>query len=236
MDVATIKDDNNYVYWWYLANFKEPDNGSMSEKVYIQGDCDMPRIKVLSNYFYNKAMGENLALSINPPAPKWTYLPPDTVAGLMLDAGCQLSQMAKEMSPENYQEELEYFQLIAQDSYLQMQLESISEILEQTGELISDDTFNELKDSYINSTASKIRKEWRYLGAEDHWSCYVHILQTETGDVLDVIIKNCTIDDSSKAKSFKDSIERAVYKASPLPIAPDQDLFDAEVMFHFSVD
>jgi len=101
---------------------------------------------------------------------------------------------------------------------------------------ISENDLREMKENYISSTAEKIRKEWRYLGAEDHWSCDVHVIQTEAGDVLAVNIQNCTIDDSSKAKSFKDSIERAVYKASPLPIAPDQDLFDAEVMFHFSVD
>jgi len=101
---------------------------------------------------------------------------------------------------------------------------------------VLEDIFNELKENYIGLIASKVRKEWRYLGAEDHWVCYVHIIQSEVGDVLAVNIQNCTIDDSSKAKSFKDSIERAVYKASPLPHAPDKDLFDAEVLFQFRVN
>jgi len=101
---------------------------------------------------------------------------------------------------------------------------------------VLEDIFNELKENYIGLMASKVRKEWRFMGAEDYWGCYVHIIQSEVGDVLSVNIQNCTIDDSSKAKSFKDSIERAVYRASPLPLAPDQDLFNAEVLFHFRVN
>ena len=36
-----------------------------------------------------------------------------------------------------------------------------------------------------------------------------------------------------KARSFKNSIERAVYKASPLPAAPDDAVFDREIMLYF---
>jgi hypothetical protein len=35
----------------------------------------------------------------------------------------------------------------------------------------------------------------------------------------------------SKAKAFKDSIRRAVYKASPLPSAPDESVFDRELVY-----
>ena len=42
--------------------------------------------------------------------------------------------------------------------------------------------------------------------------------------------------DSKKAKVFKDSIRRAVYKASPLPSAPDEVVFDKELIFIFSQD
>jgi len=85
-------------------------------------------------------------------------------------------------------------------------------------------------------TSAKVRKVWRYLGAEDYWSCNVHIIQSEVGDVLAVNIQVCTIDNSDKAISFKNSIERAVYKASPLPLAPDKALFDSDIMFHFRVN
>jgi colicin import membrane protein len=43
-------------------------------------------------------------------------------------------------------------------------------------------------------------------------------------------------DDSEKARAFKNSIERAVYKASPLPAAPDDAVFDREILFYFRVN
>ena len=101
---------------------------------------------------------------------------------------------------------------------------------------VLEDIFNQLKANYINLIAGKVRKVWRYQGAEDYWGCNVHIIQSEVGDVLAVNIQNCTIDNSDKAISFKNSIERAVYKDSPLPHAPDKDLFDNEIMFYFRVN
>ena len=75
-----------------------------------------------------------------------------------------------------------------------------------------------------------------YHGAEDHWSCDVYILQDINGKVESVNLQSCDLDNSAKAKTFKDSIERAVYKASPLPHAPDQSVFDREVIFLFRVN
>jgi len=95
---------------------------------------------------------------------------------------------------------------------------------------------NELKVSYINQIANRVRENWRYDSAEDNWNCQVYILQSDNGTVESVNLQSCEIDDSAKAKSFKDSIERAVYKASPLPTAPDESVFDREVFFDFRVN
>ena len=75
-----------------------------------------------------------------------------------------------------------------------------------------------------------------YQGADDDWGCDVYILQSIEGVVKAVNVQNCTLDDSDKARSFKDSIERAARKASPLPIAPDESVFEKEVLFHFLVN
>ena len=99
-----------------------------------------------------------------------------------------------------------------------------------------EDILKQLKVNYIGLIAARVKDEWRYLGAEDDWGCDVHIIQSDVGDVLFVNIQDCTIDNSDKAISFKNSIERAVYKATPLPIAPDKDLFDSDIMFHFRVN
>ena len=47
------------------------------------------------------------------------------------------------------------------------------------------------------------------------------------------MFRNTNVGNSAKAKAFKDSIERAVYKASPLPAAPDESVFDEEIYFIF---
>ena len=44
--------------------------------------------------------------------------------------------------------------------------------------------------------------------------------------------RNTNVGNSAKAKAFKDSIARAVYKASPLPAAPDESVFDRRDLFY----
>ncbi len=102
--------------------------------------------------------------------------------------------------------------------------------------IAQEDILNELKFNYINQIASRIKEKWHYQGAKDNWSCDVQILQDLDGQVKSVNLKSCNIDNIIKVQSFKDSIERAVYKASPLPYAPDRSVFDAQVLFHFKVN
>ena len=90
-----------------------------------------------------------------------------------------------------------------------------------------------MKSAYVNNIAARVRYYWRYQGAEDDWSCSVYVLQDRNGQVLALEIRDCDIGSSAKADNFKDSIERAVYKASPLPSAPDEAVFDEEIMFRF---
>ena len=60
------------------------------------------------------------------------------------------------------------------------------------------------------------------------FSCDVIIRQTMTGDVIDVQLKSCTNDNA-----LQRSVERAVRKASPLPLPPNPDVFDREIQFTF---
>ena len=85
-------------------------------------------------------------------------------------------------------------------------------------------------------TAARIKSYWNYQGAGADWGCNVYVLQDSEGNVKAVNIQKCNLDDSAKAKSFRSSIERAVHKASPLPVAPDDAVFDEEIMFLFRVN
>ena len=102
--------------------------------------------------------------------------------------------------------------------------------------IAQEDIINELKTSYQNQIRARVRSNWRYRGGEDHWGCDVYILQDIDGNVQSVNVQSCNIDNASKIKSFKDAIEAAVNKASPLPPAPDKSVFDREILFHFRIN
>ena len=100
----------------------------------------------------------------------------------------------------------------------------------------SQERLDTLTQAYVNNISARVKSFWRYQGAEDDWTCEVYVAQDRDGTVLAVDVRNCNVRDSSKAKSFKDSIRRAVYKASPLPSAPDEAVFDKELVIKFSVN
>jgi hypothetical protein len=93
-----------------------------------------------------------------------------------------------------------------------------------------------LRSAYINNIAAKVRTHWRFQGAGYDWTAEVYVAQDRDGTVLAVDIRNTNVGDSNKAKTFINSIERAVYKASPLPLAPDDSVFNEQLIFTFKVN
>jgi len=122
------------------------------------------------------------------------------------------------------------------NEYLKLLEEELKAEHELAMKLIEQDKLNVLKSAYVNNIAARIKTNWRYQAAEDDWSCEVYVIQDRQGQVKAVDVRNCNVGDSSLAKSFRDSIERAVYKASPLPAAPDESVFDSEMYMLFSVN
>jgi len=102
-------------------------------------------------------------------------------------------------------------------------------------DLRASDKESKLRSAYINNIAARVRTFWRYQGAGYDWAAKVYVAQDRDGKVLAVDIRNTNVSDSSKAKAFINSIERAVYKASPLPAAPDDSVFNEQIIFTFSV-
>ena len=107
--------------------------------------------------------------------------------------------------------------------------------------LMLDDQLNISQNIWVESVITKINTYWRYSGARSDWSCYVFITQDKDGNVNTVDVDNCgdsimNIDENPKLNSFKNSIERAVYKASPFPLAPSEDAFSEQIIFEFRVD
>ena len=107
--------------------------------------------------------------------------------------------------------------------------------------LMLDDQLNISQNIWVESVITKINSYWRYSGARSDWFCYVFITQDRNGNVNTVDVDNCgdsimNIDENPKLNSFKNSIERAVYKASPFPLAPSEDAFSEQIIFEFRVD
>ena len=107
--------------------------------------------------------------------------------------------------------------------------------------LMLDDQLNISQNIWVESVITKINTYWRYSGARSDWSCYVFITQDRNGNVNTVDVDNCgdsimNIDANPKLNSFKNSIERAVYNASPLPLALSEDAFSEQIIFEFRVD
>ena len=107
--------------------------------------------------------------------------------------------------------------------------------------LMLDDQLNISQNIWVESVITKINTYWRYSGARSDWSCYVFITQDRNGNVNTVDVDNCgdsimNIDENPKLNSFKNSIERAVYKASPFPLAPSEEAFSEQIIFEFRVD
>jgi colicin import membrane protein len=155
----------------------------------------------------------------------------------------EAEELAKQLTEEERKkkEQLEKERAVEQDAFEKDQeVRSLTHEIQaeedQERELVIEDQFSKLKSSYIGLIAARVKDQWRYMGAEDDWGCDVYIIQDEDGYVEAVNVQDCTIDESAQAASFRNSIERAVYKASPLPMAPDQSVFDTEIMFFFRVN
>lgn len=86
-----------------------------------------------------------------------------------------------------------------------------------------------MRQRYIMLIAQKVENNWlRPASTSDDQSCEVIVTQTMMGDVIEVFLQACTSD-----VAFQRSVERAVRKASPLPLPPDPELFDRRIYFKF---
>ena len=86
-----------------------------------------------------------------------------------------------------------------------------------------------LLQQYIMQIDRAVESNWlRPATTSEEQSCEVIVTQTMSGDVIDVQLQSCTSDNA-----FQRSVERAVRKASPLPLPPDPELFDRKIQFTF---
>lgn len=84
-------------------------------------------------------------------------------------------------------------------------------------------------DGYKRAILRRMQSTWRQ--PEDFSTgdrAEVQVTQLRSGDVTDVAMLSCTGD-----AAFCDSVVSAVHEASPLPVAPDPEVFERVLQFHF---
>lgn len=86
-----------------------------------------------------------------------------------------------------------------------------------------------LEDQYIRMLQNRIEQNWnRPPSAQPGLDCWVNVTQIPSGDVINVSVDRCNGDDA-----VVQSIERAVQRASPLPLPPVPALFERNLRIEF---
>ena len=89
-----------------------------------------------------------------------------------------------------------------------------------------------LRSQYVKLIEQKVERNWlRPATVSSDYQCEVFVTQSILGDVIYVRLGSCAND-----VVFKNSIERAVRKSSPLPPPPNPEVFDREIRFVFKPD
>jgi len=89
VDYERIRKHDGLVYFWVLGDYLKPDgDGTLSSKVYRQGDCKLFRYKGLSYSFHKEPMGGGAGETVNRKNPEWKYPSPNSMLELILKYVC----------------------------------------------------------------------------------------------------------------------------------------------------
>ena len=89
VDFERIRKVDGYVYYWVLNDYLKPNKfGTLSSKVYKQGDCKLFRYKTLSFSYHKEPMGGGTGDTSNDPDTEWTYPSPNSIGETVLKQVC----------------------------------------------------------------------------------------------------------------------------------------------------
>ena len=89
VDFERIRKQGGIIYYWILSDFLKPKHGDWSSKIYVQGDCNLFREKILNASYHKKPMGEGPpSMLSSEPDKNWHYPPPNTSMELILKEVC----------------------------------------------------------------------------------------------------------------------------------------------------
>ena len=90
IDFDNIKENNGYLYFWYLRDYPKPDEfNDMSSKILKEVDCNIPtKGRIIYSLYYTSPMGAGQRSTSSDTASEWMYASPDSVFGTLLDIVC----------------------------------------------------------------------------------------------------------------------------------------------------
>ena len=225
IDFDTLIEKDGFIYWWYLDSW-----GKGSEKTYAQGDCNLKGFRVVKRIRYSFPMGEGEGVERNING-AWEYYQPNTGFEILLNFICDMSRLSPEEKSVRIESLTKRNEALERESKLNLTQSNIEELSPE---------LKTIKSSYLEAIQEKIKTNWKYEEAKDNWFCDVLINQANNGAVEAVKILNCRVsnkEDSSipksKSQPFGNSIRRAVFRSSPLPLPSNESLFDKEFIIRF---
>jgi len=225
IDFDTLIEKDGFIYWWYLDSW-----GKGSEKTYAQGDCNLKGFRVVKRIRYSFPMGEGEGVERNING-AWEYYQPNTGFEILLNFICDMSRLSPEEKNVRIESLTKRNEALERESKLNLTQSNIEELSPE---------LKTIKSSYLEAIQEKIKTNWKYEEAKDNWFCDVLINQANNGAVEAVKILNCRVsnkEDSSipksKSQPFGNSIRRAVFRSSPLPLPSNESLFDKEFIIRF---
>jgi len=225
IDFDTLIEKDGFIYWWYLDSW-----GKGSEKTYAQGDCNLKGFRVVKRIRYSFPMGEGEGVERNING-AWEYYQPNTGFEILLNFICDMSRLSPEEKGVRIESLTKRNEALERESKLNLTQSNIEELSPE---------LKTIKSSYLEAIQEKIKTNWKYEEAKDNWFCDVLINQANNGAVEAVKILNCRVsnkEDSSipksKSQPFGNSIRRAVFRSSPLPLPSNESLFDKEFIIRF---
>ena len=89
VDFELIRKVDGFVYYWDLSDYvKSDEDGDLSVKVYIQGDCILLRYKVLNGSFFKDRMGKGTPSASIKPDKEWDYPNANSPSEVILKQVC----------------------------------------------------------------------------------------------------------------------------------------------------
>ena len=220
IDFETLEEKEGFIYWWYMDTWS-----TGSEKTYAQGDCNQKGFKVNKRIRFSFPMGDGECVEKDIVS-AWEYYEPNSGFDVLLSFICEMSSL----NPEEKGVRIEALN-IRNDEFERQRSEANSPQI------------NTSNSPYIKSINAKIKSFWRFDEASDDWSCNVLINQAQNGAIEGVKILACDIGNNenssaskSKAQAFGNSIRRAVFKSSPLPLPQDEVDFKKELIIKFGAN